>query len=569
MHNASNVSSITYTKEVIMRAFAIVLVLSLFLPVLSPGQSELIVEPYTVSSKYLNDVIKGDTTSSGARVDPARVYVLRRGGLYFANAFIQNTGYALRVKAENKSGAKPVINAFRGAAGTYAAQIFQVDTLLWLQNLSMNGWDEGGEDFSIYQSRIINVNRIGSAVYVDSCTFNGSTGTLIQTSVATRYVQVTNSTFANAGNVRANNLGNGRAIDFRNVSIDSARIENNSFFNMSDRVFRHFGAGQVPLKNLTVNHNTIFNELAEHGCVGLGKVDGMIRITNNLFVDNFIFGNDSTATERLGEFGDTDERGPSGAYRMTFVGTMKDTVTSTTYAIRNNYYSVSPSLQAFYDSRNGLPDAGIGDLIPLTWYISGKLGADSVKAFTKVTTPIAFTKAPPTAVSMAEWFFLPIASGGSGKIKQNATFKPEYDWQRVTTAYLTDTLNFTYQTSSPAYTGADGSQPVGDLRWWKLVPLSVEGPDNPVVPAAFALDQNFPNPFNPSTTIPFDLPQSGNVVLKVFNVIGQEVATLMNGRMEAGKREVVFDASRLTTGVYIYRLTAGDNSASKRMLLIK
>lgn len=569
MHSASDVSSITYTKEVIMRAFAIILVLSLFLPVLSLGQSELIVEPYAVSSKYLNDVIKGDTTASGARVDPARVYVLRRGGLYFANAFIQNTGYALRVKAESKVGPKPVINAFRSAAGTYAAQIFQVDTLLWLQNLSMNGWDEGGEDFAIYQSRIINVNRIGSAVYVDSCTLNGSTGTLLQTSVAARYVQVTNSTFANAGNVRANNLGNGRAIDFRNVSIDSARIENCSFFNMSDRVFRHFGAGQVPMKNLTINHNTIFNELAEHGCIGLGKVDGVIRITNNLFVDNFIFGNDSTATERLGEFGDTDERGPSGAYRMTFVGTMKDTVTSTTYFIRNNYYSVSPSLQAFYDSRNGLPDAGVGNLIPLTWYINGKLGADSVKAFTKVATPIAFTKAPPTAVSMAEWFFLPIASGGSGKIKQNATFKPEYDWQRVTTAYLTDTLDFTYQTSSPAYTGADGSQPAGDLRWWKLVPLSVEGPDNPAMPATFALGQNYPNPFNPSTTIPFDLPQSGNVVLKVFNIIGQEVATLVNGRMEAGRHELVFDASRLTSGVYIYTLSSGNNSSSKRMVLIK
>jgi hypothetical protein len=552
-----------------MRAFAIVLVLSLFLPVLSFAQTELIVEPYAVSAKYLNEVIQGDTTPTGARLNPARVYVLRRGGLYFANAFIQNTGYALRVKAENTIGSKPVINAFRGSAGTYAAQIFQVDTLLWLQNLSMNGWDEGGEDFAIYQSRIINVNRIGSEVYVDSCTLNGGTGALLQTSVAARYVRVTNSTFANAGNVRANNLGNGRAIDFRNVSIDSARIENCSFFNMNDRVWRHFGAGQVPLRNLTVNHNTIFNELAEHGCVGLGKVDGVIRITNNLFVDNFIFGNDSTATERLGEFGDTDERGPSGAYRMTFVGTMKDTTTSTTYVIRNNYYSVSASLQAFYDSRNGLPDAGVGNLIPLTWYINGKLGADSVKAFYKAATPVVFTKAPPTAVSMAEWFFLPIASGGSGKIKQNATFTPEYDWQRVSTQYLTDTLNFTYQTSSTAYTGADEGQPAGDLRWWKLTPVSVNGPDGSMIPEAFVLGQNYPNPFNPTTKIRFDLPQSGTVVLKVFNIIGQDVATLVNGRMEAGTHEIVFEASRLTTGVYIYRLASGSNSASRRMLLVK
>lgn len=552
-----------------MRTFAIVLVLALFLPLVSSGQSELIIEPYSVNSKYLNEVIRGDTTLAGARVDPQRVYVLRKGGLYFANSFIQNTGYALRIKAEETAGVKPVINAFRGATGTYAAQIFQVDTLLWLRNLSMNGWDEGGEDFAVYQSRIINVNRIGSEVNVDSCTFNGSTGTLIQTSVAARYVRVTNSTFVNAGNVRANNLGNGRAIDFRNVSIDSARIENCSFFNMSDRVFRHFGAGQVPLRNLTINHNTVFNELAEHGCMGLGKVDGTFRITNNLFVDNFIFGNDSTATERLGEFGDTDERGPSGAYRMTFMGTMKDTVTATTYVIRNNYYSVSPSLQAFYDSRNGRYDAGVGNLIPLTWYINGKLGADSVKAFYKVQDPIVFTKAPPTAVSMATWFFLPIDSGGSGKIKQNATFLPQYDWARVVTQYLTDTLDFRYQTNSPAYTGADQGQPVGDLRWWNLTPVSVEGPSGPEMPSTFALGQNYPNPFNPATKIPFDLPQGGIVVLKVFNVIGQEVATLQNGRMDAGKHEIVFDAAGLPTGVYFCRLGSGSNVATGRMLLLK
>jgi len=224
-----------------MRAFAIVLVLSLFLPVLSFGQNELIIEPFSTSSQYLNDVIRGDTTATGTRVNPERVYVLRRGQLYFANAFTQNTGYALRIKAENIAGPKPVINAFRSAAGTYPAQIFQVDTLIWLQNLSMNAWDEGGEDFAIYQTRILNVNRIGSTVYIDSCTLNGGTGTIMQTSVAAQYVEVKNSTFANAGNVRANNLGNGRAIDFRNVSIDSARIENCSFFNINDRVFRHFG----------------------------------------------------------------------------------------------------------------------------------------------------------------------------------------------------------------------------------------------------------------------------------------------------------------------------------------
>ncbi|MBI3110369.1 MAG: T9SS type A sorting domain-containing protein [Ignavibacteriales bacterium] len=561
-----------------MRTLVIIIFAAVFIiPCAMFGQNELTLEPFITSNKYLDDQIRGDTTATGQRVNPARVYVLKRNGLYFSRA-VQNTGYALRIRAAYGTGAKPIVNAFRTGAGTYAAQIFQVDTLLWLKNLSLNGWDEGGEAFSVYQSRIINVNRLGSSVYVDSCTLNGSTATLIQTSVATRYVRVTNSVFANAGNVRANNLGNGRAIDFRNVSIDSAYIENNSFFNMSDRVFRHFGAGQVPLRNIVINHNTVFNELAEHGGMGLGMVGGVVRITNNLLVDNFIFGNDSTATERLGEFGDTGERGPSGAYRMTLVGTIpaNDTIAAANYSIKNNFYSVSPSLQAFYDSRNGLSDAGIGNLIPLTWYINKQLGADSVNAFTKVTTPVVFTKALPTAVSMAEWFYKPIAEGGSGKIKQNATFDPKYDWERKETLFLTDTLNFAYPTSSAAYTGGAGGYPVGDLNWfptrkaqWQADPAtSVNVPDG-AIPVEFALHQNYPNPFNPTTTISFLLPQSGNVVLKVVNMLGQEVTTLVNEKRDAGTHSVTFDASSLTSGVYFYTLTSQNFVAARKMLLIK
>ena len=556
-----------------MRALVTIVLATVFLvPFVMFGQNELIIEPYATTTVFLDDAIRGDTTAGGQRNDPERVYVLRRGAnaLYFSRA-VQNTGYALRVKAEDGSGPKPVINAFRTQAGSYAAQIFQVDTLLWLSNLSLNGWDEGGEDFAAYQSRIINVNRLGSEVYVDSCTLNGSTATLIQTSVGARYVKVTNSTFANAGNVRANNLGNGRAIDFRNVAIDSAFIENNSFFNMSDRVFRHFGSGQVTLNNIHINHNTIYNELAEHGGIGIGRVGGYVRITNNLFVDNFIFGNDSTATERLGEFGDTGERGPSGAYRMTFVGTIppNDTIAAAQYTIRNNYYSVSPSLQAFYDSRDDSADAGIGELIPLTWYINSQLDADSNNAFFKVSTPIAFGAAPVTAVSMAEWFFKPLSEGGSGKIKQNATFLPEYDWDRVSTLYLTDTLDLTYSTSSAAYTGADGGVPAGDLRWWNMTPTNVEGPGSSVIPDGYSLGQNYPNPFNPSTTFTFSLPQSGQVVLKVFNLIGQEVATVLNEKRNAGNHEVSFDASKLPSGMYFYSLSSGGFASSKKMLLIK
>ncbi len=88
-------------------------------------------------------------------------------------------------------------------------------------------------------------------------------------------------------------------------------------------------------------------------------------------------------------------------------------------------------------------------------------------------------------------------------------------------------------------------------------------------PEGFELSQNYPNPFNPTTNIQFTLQQAGNVSLKVFNMLGQEVATLVNGRVSAGVQTVQFDASNLASGVYIYRLQAGSKVQTNKMLLIK
>jgi hypothetical protein len=89
------------------------------------------------------------------------------------------------------------------------------------------------------------------------------------------------------------------------------------------------------------------------------------------------------------------------------------------------------------------------------------------------------------------------------------------------------------------------------------------------MPAAFALGQNYPNPFNPETRIAFALPQGGDGSLKVYNMLGEEVAVLLSGYLEPGYRTVTFDASRLPSGVYAYRLTAGAMRESRKMLLLK
>jgi len=89
------------------------------------------------------------------------------------------------------------------------------------------------------------------------------------------------------------------------------------------------------------------------------------------------------------------------------------------------------------------------------------------------------------------------------------------------------------------------------------------------IPESFYVNQNYPNPFNPSTKIHFGLPKAAHVSAKVFNLLGQEVADLYNGQLKAGEHELLFDASPLTSGIYFYRISAGNLVSIKRMMLIK
>ena len=89
------------------------------------------------------------------------------------------------------------------------------------------------------------------------------------------------------------------------------------------------------------------------------------------------------------------------------------------------------------------------------------------------------------------------------------------------------------------------------------------------LPEYYSLSQNYPNPFNPSTSISFTLAKSSFVELKVFNVLGNEVATLVNQIVTAGKHQVTFDAGSLSSGVYLYTIKASDFSETKKMILMK
>lgn len=89
------------------------------------------------------------------------------------------------------------------------------------------------------------------------------------------------------------------------------------------------------------------------------------------------------------------------------------------------------------------------------------------------------------------------------------------------------------------------------------------------LPTTYTLNQNYPNPFNPSTTINYYLPKDGVVTLKVFDVLGKEVATLINEHKLAGKHSINFNASNLASGIYFYRINVNEYAETKKLILMK
>lgn len=104
---------------------------------------------------------------------------------------------------------------------------------------------------------------------------------------------------------------------------------------------------------------------------------------------------------------------------------------------------------------------------------------------------------------------------------------------------------------------------------FKIFTTDIKEDFNNSIPASFELAQNYPNPFNPTTNIKFALPKEGNIKLVVYNMLGQEVAELVNGFKSAGSYSVEWNANNLSTGVYVYRLEANGSVMTKKMMLIK
>jgi hypothetical protein len=526
-------------------------------------------------ARYVNAQFVADTTATAGLLSN-RVYELKRDSVYLCNAILTiQSGKTLRMRAEAGSGKKPIIYLWETGIGQTPTRppgnfVVLNGGNLQLTNICVAGYYELEPDrVDGVQGGLINTTAAGSSIVLDGVIFSNINGQHVRTGSNSVKVQVTNSIFANMGALETSNLGAGKGFDLREAACDTFIVVNNTFVNYQDRPIRHYNfshpeAGTGAIKFGRIDHNTFINGMGFHGLFSLGNVGDLMKITNNLFIDGFALGEDSTDATRAAEWANTGEFYPNGRNRITWIFTAPNDTTR--WDIRNNYYSISDSGNAFLNDFQ----YNIGS--PLSWHINQRLaaqGGDSTTAFQPITLSLQNT--PRLMTNMMRWYESPT---GGNRIKDQTNFvKARDDFDRRVIEYYRDTLNASYSTSSVAYTGGADGFPVGDLNWfpskkdaWLLTAVE---PATGAIPTAFVLQQNYPNPFNPSTTLEFSIPKSGRVVLEVFNILGQSVARLVDGERVAGTYRTTFDASNLSSGVYLYQLKAGDFVQARKMVLVK
>jgi hypothetical protein len=167
-------------------------------------------------------------------------------------------------------------------------------------------------------------------------------------------------------------------------------------------------------------------------------------------------------------------------------------------------------------------------------------------------------------------------------------FEYRYEWQKGSDGtWVTEPAGFDANAYRVRYAGQDVASHFPKNPWtiptdtWTNNNVKTDFDKNPydayitgiktenLNPVTYSLSQNYPNPFNPSTTIKFTIQKPGLVILKIFNLLGQEVATLVNEQMKPGSYSYNFNASRLSSGVYFYNINAGSFNLTKKMLLLK
>jgi len=384
----------------------------------------------------------------------------------------------------------------------------------------------------------------------------------------------------------------GRPVSFRfntsNFHIDKAVFENCTFANTG---YVYMQEGGEYTDTLIFNHCTFLNSVMFTLESGWWH---WLAVTNSVFVNAYMLGHivsDTTNTPAGGALNIDSV----GSTNFNFAVPFTDAQRHILFA-NNSYFTEQWLVNYYKPGSNVYTDTVSNPPLPMPM-MSEKTKSffNNKSAFPYMTMEDVYDSTdpgfliPPTDTTLIKEFLLRKWTDNSDLPAGGWAYFPNYG---VTQKWpFSEQLRYT---NSTLRTAGMGGFPLGDIyRWWNAFPTTYpnwkaqrdaeytqiwdllrDGPvavedERPDIPLAFELSQNFPNPFNPMTEIAYLLPQRSNVTLKVYNMLGMEIETLVSKVQGAGKHSVFFDASRLSSGIYLYRLEAGSVVITRKMAFIK
>jgi hypothetical protein len=557
---------------------------------------------YTANS--LVDAILSDTTASGERTNPNRVYLLKRGHYYLQDrgvsapeGYLKIIGEPGAIVGNTAETAVPVIAGVPDGSGNsqntghwqlIGPSLFKNVALLPACADGQQGW------FAL------SINRDGTQVKFNNCFFEHNTWTFIQSNDAVNsklyfsdcyFLNMTGHDCRRNGgvydNVNFNTdtvfvencthiLAAGFTWKFRNYPIGHFYFNHNTFYGCTNYVFETFGynINGVYTNNLFVNSNCqayypgyeILETDQDMLPTGIVNVDTLVGI-EEWYPNGFPEADRKILVDRNAVFWDA---------RLNDIVTYANTnYPDETWV--SQMITMNSRTQAMFDDDDSYP-----------YLTEGSWITDQEPDFADLEDLVP---------DIIEWCEQSLSDAPESVfIKWRAEGNPAEggtmvvpDWPPLADlSYANETLR----------TGGLSGYPVGDLNWfpelkaqWEVqqkeaehsalinalntgeLPTAVE--DNTTeTPADFKLSQNYPNPFNPSTTISYSLAKHGNVNLSIYNLLGEKIITLVDASQAAGSYQVQWNGlneygNQVASGVYLYRLETGNSTSMKKMTLMK
>lgn len=514
----------------------------------------------------LNDAVQGDTTATGARVDSNTVYVLERNGRYLLNGRLRHSGYHLHIRAAEGDGAPPIVQPGVRESGTADNPLMALAGDFTLEGL----WILNQSDAGAKNSNGIAIGAEGITGRIDNCIFEVATWLGIRINLPNSKLYVTNSIIRNL--IRIDDPGNGKFLDPRGTNQELMYLENNTFYNMTSEIVRESGA---LIRNFFFNHNTVYNVGAisrNDARVNLSRiVNG--TFANNQFINIAPLGDITTDWDYFG--GEIEGRTDSGSLfpldslKADDLGIAE---TDRNVVIANNNFHWDTELLNYFDTIDTVQVFSI--LSPLA---EDFVDAGLVTLAANLDEDVEFANAPDVqrAIGYSQaWYTTFCDDDPPLETCDFQTNPAEWD-PLVSVAAMPWPIpeDFSYPTTAASYTGGTGGFPVGDLNWFpeqKAAWIAAGGGNGTVVgglptpiedlgnqPSAFRLRGNYPNPFNPVTSVVFDLDRPADVTVRVYDLMGRNVLELPTLRLTAGTGHAIqVEASSLSSGIYFYEVDA-------------